>query len=64
MHREVIILLFQEAANLPGAQTVLVRLHWFPKQNVWTFAELIAEFEEILGTDSKSLDLFGKNKEE
>ena len=62
LHREVIIPLFQEAANLPGAQTVLVRLHWFHKQNVWSFAELIAEFEEILGTDSESFDLFNTNK--
>ena len=62
LYREVIIPLFQEAISLPGAQIILVRLHQFPKQNAWTFAELIAEFEEILGTDSESFDLFNANK--
>ena len=60
LSREVIIPLFQEAINLPESQTVLVRLHWFPKQNVWTFAELIAEFEKLFGMDSESFDLFTK----
>ena len=62
LYREFIIPLFQEAVNLPGAQTVLIRLHWFPKQNVWTFAELIAEFEKLFGMDSESFDLFAKTK--
>ena len=57
---KVIIPLFQEAVSLPGSQIVLVRLHWFPKQNVWTFAELIAEFEKLFGMDSESFDLFSK----
>ena len=60
LYIEVIIPLFQEAANIPGSQNVLVRLHWFPKQNVWTFAELIAEFEKLFGMDSESFDLFTK----
>ena len=62
LYREIIIPLFQEAASLPGAQIVLVRLPQFTKQNAWSFAELIAEFEEILGTDSESFDLFNTNK--
>lgn len=64
LSREVIIPLFQEAVSLPGSQTVLVRLSWFPNQHVWTFEALIAKFEKVFKTDSKSLDLFGKNKEE
>jgi hypothetical protein len=38
LSREVIIPLFQEAINLPGSQTVLVRLNRFPNQKSWTFA--------------------------
>ena len=64
LSREVIIPLFQEAINLPGSQTVLVRLNWFTNQKSWTFASLIAQFEKVFGTDSESLDLFSKNKGE
>ena len=60
LSREVIIPLFQEAVKLPGSQTVLVRLSWFPNQHTWTFDKLIAEFEKVFGTDSKSLDLYRK----
>ena len=64
LFREVIIPLFQEAITLPDSQTVLVRLNWFPNQKAWTFASLIAQFEQIFGTDSESLDLYSKNKGE
>lgn len=64
LSREVIIPLFQEAVNLPGSQTVLVRLSRFPNQNVWTFEAFIAKFEQIFGTDSEYLDLYSKNKGE
>lgn len=64
LSRELIIPLFQEAVNLPGAQTVLVDLYWFPNQKASTFAELIAKFEKVFRTDSESLDLFSKNKGE
>lgn len=64
LSREVIIPLFQEAISLPGSQTVLVRLSWFPNQHVWTFEAFIAKFEKVFETDSKSLDLFSKNKRE
>ena len=64
LSRKVIIPLFQEAINLPGSQTVLVRLNWFPNQKAWTFASLIAQFEKVFGTDSESLDLYSKNKGE
>ena len=64
LSKEVIIPLFQEAVSLPGSQTVLVRLSRFRKQNAWTFASYIAEFEKVFGTDSESLDLYSKNKGE
>lgn len=64
LSREVIIPLFQEAINLRGSQTVLVRLNWFPNQKAWTFASLIVQFEKVFGTDSESLDLYSKNKGE
>ena len=62
--REVIIPLFQEVVNLPGSQTVLVRLSWFPNQHTWTFEAFIDKFEKVFKTDSKSLDLFSKKKRE
>lgn len=60
LYIEVIIPLFQEALSLPDAQSVLVPVIQFPKQNAWTFAELIAEFEEIKGISSEEFDLFSK----